>query len=215
MSETDDIDNSVVDLSSPLTHLQRMTVINFVTGGMSQRAAYYAAGGCASNDNAADAIVSRMLADAKVKAFYEYLLSVTAKQAVMTRQEALERLSGFARIDLADLVEFGSYEIGVQDEQPIIQACWKIKDSVLQDPKKMAAISELAATKDGVKIKTHSPLQAIQQLAKMQGWESPAKIEHTSPDGSMTPKGLDLSGVSTEDLQNLASIAAKLNGAAE
>jgi len=33
------------------------------------------------------------------------------------------------------------------------------------------AISELSATKDGIKIKTHSPLQAIQQLAKLQGWD--------------------------------------------
>lgn len=176
------------EIASNLTHLQRMTVINLVRGGMSQRAAYFAAGGEAKDGDVADAIASRMLADARVRAFYDSLIASAAKGAVMTRQEALERLSNFARIDLADLVEFGSYEIGVQDEQPVIQACWKIKDSVLQDKDKMAAISELAATKDGIKIKTHSPLQAIQQLAKIQGWEAANKIEHTSPDGSMTPK---------------------------
>jgi phage terminase small subunit len=90
----------------------------------------------------------------------------------MTRKEALERLSAFARTDLSDLVEFGAYELGQDDDgKPIVQAAWKIRDSVLQDPKKLAAISELSAGRDGIKIKTHSPLQAIQQLAKLQGWD--------------------------------------------
>lgn len=100
------------------------------------------------------------------------LNAAAVSAAVMTRQEALERLSVFARTDLADLVEFGSYELGQDDSgQPIVQASWHIRDSVLQDPKKLAAISELSATKDGIKIKTHSPLQAIQQIAKLQGWD--------------------------------------------
>ncbi|WP_319172830.1 terminase small subunit [Pseudomonas aeruginosa] len=119
----------------------------------------------------------------KIAARMAELNASAVTDAVMTRQEALERLSRFARTDLADLVEFGSYEIGEQDGQPVIQAAWKIKDSALQDPQKMAAISELAATKDGIRIKTHSPLQAIQQLAKMQGWESATKHEVSGPDG--------------------------------
>lgn len=101
--------------------------------------------------------------------------------AVMTRQEALERLTNFARTDLSGLVEFGTFEVGHDGRgNPVIQSVWKIKDSVLQDPAKMAAIAELTAGRDGIKIKTHSPLQAIQQLAKMQGWEAAAKIDHTT-----------------------------------
>lgn len=108
--------------------------------------------------------------------------------AVMTRQEALERLTNFARTDLSDLVEFGTFEVGHDGQgNPVIQSVWKIKDSVLQDPKAMAAIAELNASKDGIKIKTHSPLQAVQQLAKMMGWESAQKIDHTSSDGTMSP----------------------------
>jgi len=126
---------------------------------------------------------SKLLSHPKVAQRLEQLNAAAVSAAVMTRQEALERLSTFARTDLADLVEFGSYELGEQDGQPVIQAAWKIKDSILQDPTKLAAISELSATKDGVKIKTHSPLQAIQQLAKMQGWESATKHELTGKDG--------------------------------
>ena len=78
----------------------------------------------------------------KIAARMAELNASAVTDAVMTRQEALERLSRFARTDLADLVEFGSYEIGEQDGQPVIQAAWKIKDSVLQDPQKMAASSK-------------------------------------------------------------------------
>lgn len=124
--------------------------------------------------------------------------------AVMSRREAMERLSSFARTDLADLIEFGSYELGADDNgAPVIQASWKVRDSVMQDPAKLAAITELSATKDGIKIKTHSPLQAIQQLAKMQGWESASKFEHSSPDGSMSPAPLDASKLSDAALKEL------------
>lgn len=127
---------------------------------------------------------SELLADGEVAGRIAELQQAAASAAVMSRQEALERLSGFARIDLADLIEFAEHEVGVDENgQPIIQAAWRIKDSVLQNPKKMAAIAELSAGRDGIKIKTHSPLQAIQQLAKMQGWESATKHELSGPDG--------------------------------
>lgn len=171
-------------LFDELTQLQQRTAIN-VLAGMTQRAAYYDAGGTAENDQAADAIASRMLRDAKVTAFMDAMKAEAVNAAVMTRTEALERLSNFARIDLKDLVEFGSYEVGTDPEtgKPIVQATWSIKDSVLQDEKKLAAISELTAGKEGIKIKTHSPLAAIQQLAKMQGWEAATKTEVTGKDG--------------------------------
>ncbi|WXL23926.1 terminase small subunit [Ectopseudomonas mendocina] len=126
---------------------------------------------------------SKMLSHPKVAQRLAELNQAAVSAAVMSRQEALERLSLFARTDLSDLVEFGTYEIGEQDGQPVIQASWKIKDSALQDPKKLSAIAELSATKDGIKIKTHSPLQAIQQLAKLQGWESATKHEVSGPNG--------------------------------
>lgn len=170
-------------LFDELTTLQQM-VCTGVLAGKSQRQAYYDAGGTAANDQTADAVVSRLLSDAKVKSFLDIMKQEAVSNAVMSRQEALERLSNFARTDLKDLVEFGSYELGNDGEgNPIVQAAWRIKDSVLQDPQKMAAISELTAGKDGIKIKTHSPITAIQQLAKMQGWESASKVELAGKDG--------------------------------
>lgn len=116
---------------------------------------------------------SALMAKGDVRVRIEQLRAKAETASVMSRQEALERLSTFARTDLSDLVEFGAYELGQDDDgKPIVQAAWKIRDSILQDPKRLAAISELSAGRDGIKIKTHSPLQAIQQLAKLQGWDA-------------------------------------------
>jgi len=176
------------ELFDNLTELQQRVAIN-VLAGMSQRQAYYAAGGSATSDESADATVSALLSNTKVKAFMDSMKEAALSEAVMTRQEALEKLSALARTDMKDLVEFGEYALGEDAEgNPVIQSSWKIKDSALQDPVKLSAISELTAGRDGIKIKTHSPLNAIQQLAKMQGWESAQKVDHTSSDGSMSPK---------------------------
>lgn len=124
--------------------------------------------------------------------------------AVMTRQEAMEKLSNLARTDLADVVEFSSCEVGMDGETPVIQATWKIKDSAFMNPKQLAIITELSAGREGIKIKTHSQLAAIQQLAKMQGWESATKHDHISSDGSMTPRpAIDTSKLSPATIAEL------------
>ena len=170
-------------LFDDLSLLAQKVCVN-VLAGMTQRQAYYEAGGTAKSDESADATVSQLLSNPKVVLFMDSMKAEAVSNAVMSRQEALEKLSNLARTDLKDLVEFGSYELGSDgDGNPIVQAAWRIKDSVLQDPQKMAAISELTAGKEGIKIKTHSPITAIQQLAKMQGWESAGKLEVTGKDG--------------------------------
>lgn len=155
-------------------------------------------------DKSVNEKASQMLAMVKIRSRLKELNSKAVTDAVMTRQEALERLSRFARTDLADLVEFGTYELGEVDGEPVIQSTWRIKDSVLQDPEALAAIAEVNASKDGIKIKTHSPLSAIQQLAKMQGWESATKHEHSGLNGGpIQVETVDLSRLSDEALAEL------------
>jgi len=171
-------------LFDQLTHLQQGVATNWLAG-MTQRQAYRLAGGSAEDDAVADSSASEILSNPKVKAFTDAMKDEAVSEAVMSRKEALEKLSSLARTDLKDLVDFGSYELGVDQESgnPIIQSTWKIKSSALQDPKQMAAISELTVGRDGIKIKTHSQIEAMKQLAKMQGWESAQKIEHTGKAG--------------------------------
>lgn len=181
-------------LFDQLTQLQQRVATN-VLAGMSQRQAYIMAGGSAEDEGSIDTVASRMLSDIKVSAFMDAMKEEAVSDAIMSRKEAMEKLSLLARTDLKDLVDFGEYELGIDEESgnPIIQASWKIKPQALQNPQQMAAISELTATKEGLKIKTHSPLDAIKQLAKMQGWEAAQKLDLSNKDGTLAmPSRIEL-----------------------
>lgn len=182
-----DLTDSQQELAEKLTKLQRRVVINLVSG-MSQRQAYYSAGGSAQTDAAADANVSRMLSDAKVSAFYESLTARAESDAVMSRQEALERLSKMARVSITDIAEFSEYQAG-EDESgdPVMATSWRIKNSQDMSPEAASAIKSVTATKMGPKLELHDPAAAMKQLAELQGWNSATKHDHTSSDGSMSP----------------------------
>ncbi|MCP9270492.1 hypothetical protein M5U04_21080, partial [Xenorhabdus sp. XENO-1] len=67
--------------------------------------------------------------------------------------------------------------------QPVFQASWQFKDSALQNPAALSAISELTTGKDGIKLKLHDPKAAIRQLSELMGWDAPKKTELTGKDG--------------------------------
>lgn len=194
-------------LFDELTELQQRTATG-VLAGMTQRQAYFSAGGTAKSDEAADVIASRMLADVKVKAFMDSMKMQAVSDAIMTREEAMAKLSLIGRTDLKDIVTFQTFEVGrdLETGEPVNQTGWFIPDNVLSNPAKLAIISELTAGKDGIKIKTHSQLAAIAQLAKMQGWEAAQKFEHTGANGGPIRHAQELTD---EQLEALARSAAE------
>lgn len=82
-------------LADKLTNLQRGVVLG-VVAGKSQRQAYRDAGGKAKNDASADAVVSEMLSDPKVYAFYNSLIAQVAAKAIWTRQDSERVLAEIA-----------------------------------------------------------------------------------------------------------------------
>jgi phage terminase small subunit len=119
-----------------------------------------------------------------VQAFLKSVQGEIVDEAIMTREEALKRLSKMGRTSIADIAEFSNSIVGEDDDgNPVFQAVWSFKDSALQDPDAMSAISELTTGKDGIKLKMHDPKAAIKQLAEMQGWDAPKKTELTGKDG--------------------------------
>lgn len=171
-------------LFDKLTQLQQRVATN-VLAGMSQRAAYFEAGGTAATDDTADVMASRMISDDRVKAFMDSMKMQAVNEAIMGREEMLARLSLFARKGIKDIVKFKTAVIGKDMEtgEDIQQTGWWIPDSVLQSEEDLSIIAELEVGKFGPKIKTHSALQAMQQIAKMQGYEAAQKFEHTGADG--------------------------------
>lgn len=161
-----------------LTSLQKKFVTHLIKG-KNQTVAYRAAGGKAKTDEAARSSASQILTKLNVQAFLASVQYEAVSDAIMTYEEAMERLTVMGRARLRDLVEFSEHNMGVDDDgQPIIQAVWRFKDSVKQTPELLDAIAELTAGKEGIKLKLHDARGAIKQLAEMRGWEAPKKSEH-------------------------------------
>ncbi|HEN3242954.1 TPA: terminase small subunit [Yersinia enterocolitica] len=179
-------------LFDALTQLQKKFVTQILKG-KNQTDAYRKAGGKAKGDNLRKA-AHQIATNIDVEAFLKSVQHETVNEAIMTFEEAMERLSVMGRTSIADLATFGTHVVGEDDDDnPIIQSVWSFKNASELKPEQMAAISELTAGKDGLKIKLHDPKAAIKQLAEMRGWEAPKKTELTGPNGgaiqtvNMTP----------------------------
>ena len=156
-------------LFDALTPLQKKVTIN-VIAGMNNIDAYKAAGGKGKTESAKRASVTTMLANDSVKAFIDAMTQKAVTDAVMSRQEMLERLSDLSRTNMSDLIEWRTTLAEDADGQEIEQSCWAIKESALLNPKQASAIAEVSAGKEGYKIKQHSPLTAMKQLAELAGY---------------------------------------------
>lgn len=160
-------------LFAKLTPLQQRIALGVIKG-KAQRQAYLDAGGKAKN---IDVAATQALSLPKMKAFIESIQAAPANAAVMSREEAVARLSDIARTSAPDLVEIVTKRAAGRSKKTTQQVL--LREDALADPAKRAAIAELSQTKDGIRIKAHSPVQAIQQLARMQGWEAAQKFDLT------------------------------------
>lgn len=185
-------------LAYKLTNLQRGVVLG-VVAGKSQRQAYYDAGGKAKTDEAADTSAYEIMSRPEVVAFYDSLVSSAAGDAILTRAEALERLSLIARTRITDVLEFETVEVETtnKDGEPETktETIWRMKESAELNELAASAIKSVTMTKFGPKIEMHDAHAAIAQVAKMQGWDAAQKHELTGPDGgpiAMIPARIEL-----------------------
>jgi len=167
-----------LELSRELTDLQRKTVINMVKGNLSQRRAYYAAGGKAKNDVSADSAAHKMFKRVQVNAFYESLLEESAGNSILSRSEAMEILTDIAKTKINDIADFSTIQIKDDEGNVKKQSVWSFKDSDEISEKAARVVSEVSVGKDGIKFKTHSQTDAIKQLRAMEGWDAAEKVDH-------------------------------------
>lgn len=202
------LSTKAIELASKLTKLQRQTVLG-VVAGKTQRQAYYDAGGRAKSDTSADTTASEILNNPKVDALYQEIMNGVAKTAIMTREEALERLTNLARVTVKDVAVFSKARVG-EDENgnPVHQSVWEVKDSDTIDDDQAAAISEVSTGKDGLKVKLHNSAAAIKQLSDMEGWSAPKKHELTGKGGA--PLAINADVKSPEIVAALESVLSKL-----
>lgn len=189
------------ELLSALTPFQKRLVAALIKGLKDLEAYREAQPSSNGTDVAARVTVNKTKKKPKVKAFLDSIDECFITEAIMTKEEAMERLTILGRANLGAMCDFKKAIVGFEEKSgdPIYQSVWAFKDSVELDDARLATISELNASAQGLKIKLHGPVQAIQQLGLIQGWQKPAKLDHSSKDGSMTPKPgvtLDVSGLS-------------------
>lgn len=88
-----------IQLYSKLTKLQKALCIG-VLSGLTQRQAYKQAGGKAKSDKSIDACASEILSNPMAKAFMDSMYAPQLAEAIMTRDEAMQILSGITRAPL-------------------------------------------------------------------------------------------------------------------
>jgi len=198
-----------LELASKLTPLQRKFVLELIKPGTSQRQAYLTAGGKAKTESAQDNSASIMLSNSKVSAFHKSLINTIASDVIMTKQEALERLSKTARATIHDICTFKLTQVGEDAEgNPIMQTVWEIKNSEDIDPVIAASIKSVIFTKNGPKIEMYDANGSIKILSDLQGWNAPKKQEITGKDGSALAIKADVSA--PEIASALAGLMANL-----
>ena len=171
------------DLASKLTKLQRKFVINLVSG-MSQRQAYLKAGGTSKTARVQDAVSCRMLTDVKVKAYYDSLIKESEKSSIMTREEALERLTVSSRSNLLDFVKMVQANSEEEDDIKVVKNAIIIKDLDSLPRDLGFCIKSISPTTAGYKIELYDSNASIKQLSEMMGWNAPKKTEVTGKDGN-------------------------------
>lgn len=187
-------------LFEKLTPLQKEIALNSISG-MNDIDSYKASSGKAKTLRAMETSVNQIMSNREVKAFIKSMANHIVNPAIMSRNEMMERLSGIARTNMSDLITWGlesdtapinqEGEISDGEDMPEYQApqsVWVIKPSALQDPTKVASIAEVTAGKEGFKIKQHSPLAAMKQLAELAGYEAPKQVEVMAKE-ELTPWG--------------------------
>ena len=163
-------------LFNKLSPLQQKVCIESLKG-KSNIDSYRDGGGKAKGIKSQEASASELLSNLKVDKFLCSMRSVAVSKAVMTRQEMLERLSSIARANMSDLIEWRTQMHEGNDGEEVEQSAWAIKESAYINGVTMASIAEVTAGKEGFKIKQHSPLTAMKQLADVAGYNDAKKVE--------------------------------------
>jgi phage terminase small subunit len=185
------IDNRTIELSDEqvsafhaLTRLQQGVALGSLEG-LTQRAAYRRAGGKAKTDASAERSCGQILANLGVKKFLDSVRQVAIEtsatklaSSIMSREEMLERLSSIARTKIDDVITLHNNPlIDEETGEVVAQAGWAFKETSDMTGAGTALISELTAGKDGLKIKTHSQVAAMKQIADLQGYNKPTEIK--------------------------------------
>ena len=172
-----ELDEETLELFHALTSLQRgVTTAKLNDPSMSDYEAYKAGGGKAKKAVTGRTSVSEILINPNVVKYMRAMRELGFAASVMSRHEMAAILSKLGKTTMDDVVnrhnggEFKDVETGrIVDGQTF----WSVKPADEMQNAGSAAIKELSAGKDGMKVKLHDPLVAMKQLAELGGYNKP------------------------------------------
>ena len=171
-------------LAGLCTDLQRKFVLEYVKPGTTQRQALKTAGSRAKTGIALDAASCVMLKKDNVRAFYDSIINADISDSIMSRKEALERLTRSSRVTITDVCDFKNVCVGEdEDGDPVYQTVWTIKNSEDIPEHIAVCIKSVSITKSGPKLELYDSNNSIKQLSEMQGWNAPKQTELTGKNG--------------------------------
>lgn len=183
------------------TKLQRNTALKSLEG-LSDVDSYIQGGGKAKNANSRSTAASEIMNNPNVQAFIESFNAQIIASSIMTRQEMLERLTGMARTEITDVIKFhNSIPVEKEVDGEIItdeQSLWALRDEDDMKNAGAAAISEMTASKEGLKIKLHDSKAAMKQIADLEGFNAAVRL---AVGGDPLAPAIRTSDISDEELQ--------------
>jgi len=165
-----------LDMYGALTELQKNVALKKLLG-LPDVEAYRQGGGKAIGMNSQTTSASEIINNPNVSQFIDSFNCHVVADAVMTRQEMLERLTAMARTDITDLVTISNKVVAEGSEgEEVEQSFWALKDE--QDMKNggVSAISELSSSREGLKIKIHDQKTAMKQIADIEGFNAAVRL---------------------------------------
>ncbi|WP_292534066.1 terminase small subunit [Methylocystis sp.] len=153
-----------------------------IAKGASQREAYRAAG-YEGDERSMDANAARLIADDRVAIRVQEIQATAAKRAEITIERTLLELAKIGYSDIRKAVRWGE-GIAIKDAEgnEAISNGVAMLDSAEIDDDTAAAIAEVAQTRDGIKIKLHDKLGALEKIGKHLGMFVD-RHEHTGKEG--------------------------------
>ncbi|MBG0801652.1 terminase small subunit [Methylocystis sp. H4A] len=153
-----------------------------IAKGASQREAY-ANAGYEGDERSMDANAARLIADDRVAIRVQEIQAAAAKRAEITIERTLLELAKIGYADIRKAVRWGE-GIAIKDAEgnEAIGNGVAMLDSAEIDNDTAAAIAEVAQTRDGIKIKFHDKLGALEKIGKHLGMFVD-RHEHSGKDG--------------------------------
>ena len=121
--------------------------------------------------------------------------------AIMSRNEAMERLTRIARTSITDVIDIKEINWGT-DDNPDVQTMWQLRNN----EEALETVSELKAGPNGPQIKLHDPLKAIKQMAEMNGWNANVGIDVNNGGTMLEGEVVDVTALSNEALHELVML---------